>query len=227
MTAVRMGVGSLISRVARLISDNPLPIALAVAVPAAVAVAVDSGAEQEPRIQIFVSLAVTFAQFVMIGAVLRGEGQHHAWGKAGRAASFIGEGFVTGIAIAIGLCLAVLPGVFLYARWIAVAPLIIGEGCTMGEAMRRSWQQTKPAAGAIMACVAICWIGFVGAAIVMGFGYPDYGAAPLGAAIAANLLFTVSLVLSWVLAIAVHLDDPANEEEVLAGGPPQPAALLA
>lgn len=206
-------LASLSSHVLRLIGRYPLQVFLAVAIPAALGAAVDSLAEQDMRFNFLVSLAVTFAQFVLISAILKGEGQHHAWGKPGRVASYIGQGIVTGLGIAVGLCLLLIPGLFLYARWIAVVPLIIGDGRTMGEAMRLSWQRTEAATIPIMGCVAICWAVFAAALLTMGFTYPEYGPAPLVAAIAANLLFFFALALGWLLAVAVHTETiaPASD----------------
>lgn len=158
----------------------------------------------DQRTNIFFSLLSVFGQFAITSAALRAGGLHHAWAKPGRAASFVGAGLLTGIAIVAGFFALVLPAVFLYARWLIVQPLIIGEGRTMGEAMAESWRRTAPSTLVIMIAVAAALAPMVGGFLLLVFAAPLSGPIPLGLALVSNLLICGSLIMTWYLAVAVH-----------------------
>ncbi|MET0307890.1 MAG: hypothetical protein ABW023_04215 [Sphingomonas sp.] len=211
----KLGIGLTARQTAMLVSRNPVPGVIALLVPIGMGTAFDAVPGSDARMSIFLSIASVFAQFLLTSAILRGEGRHHAWGKPGRAASFVGLGIVTGLAIGFGFLLLGVPGLFLFARWIATTPLVVGEGMTMGEAMQVSWQRTRFGTIAIMTNLILILIPGLGALLVMIFGYPEYGPVPVTLAIASNLLLYASLVMSWYLAIAVHiLTDSVEAEEV-------------
>jgi len=158
----------------------------------------------DQRTNVFFSLLSVFGQFAVTSAALRTAGLHHAWAKPGRAASFVGAGLLTGIAIMAGFFALVLPAVFLYARWVIVQPLIVGEGRTMGEAMAESWRRTAPSTQMIMIAVASALAPMVGGLLLLVFATPYSGPVPLGLALASNLLICGSLIMTWYLAVAVH-----------------------
>ncbi len=153
----------------------------------------------------FASVAGTFAQFLLTSALLRHAQAHAALGRPGRAASFIGVSFVTTMAIGAGLAVLLLPGVFLYARWLIAMPLVIGEGATTGQALRESWRAM--AMWMRPALVAVAGVLFPGIAslLVMFAFYPDFGPVAALPAIACNLLLATSLVSAWYLAVAAYL----------------------
>ncbi|MDT8760501.1 glycerophosphoryl diester phosphodiesterase membrane domain-containing protein [Sphingomonas psychrotolerans] len=160
----------------------------------------------EPRADVFYSLLSTFAQFALTGILLRQTGRHHAWGKAGRAASFVGAGIVTALAVLVGTLLLVVPGIYLAARWLLVSPLIIGEGMTVSEAMRASWRRTAGSFLPLMAALALLFVpGFGGYLLVAMLAYPEYGPADPLAAAAGNLFLSAAMILGWCLAVAAHI----------------------
>lgn len=170
----------------------------------AAGVAVDAFTDGDPRNQILIALPMTFAQFALVSALMRGAGLHRAWAQPGRVASYVGLGIVTGLAIFAGLMLLILPGLYLYARWIVTTPLVVGEGARMGEAMARSWRRTARAGVPIAAALALVNLPFVASMVVMLYLYPAYGPAPLGVALLSNMLFFASSIASWYLAVAAH-----------------------
>jgi hypothetical protein len=196
--------GSLLRRAAELFRAHPLPGLLWFIVLVAIAVAIDTLTDGDGRYDIFISLAATFAQFTLVGAILRGEGWHRAWAKPGRAASFIGLGIVTGLAILGGLALLILPGLYLYARWIIATPLVIGEGARMGEAMSISWRRTRTLAAPLTIALVLIYVPFVAGLLVMICFYPPAGPAPPIIALVANTLFFLPSIAAWYLAVAVH-----------------------
>lgn len=186
-----------------LMREHPVPGLLAMAAIAIPWALIDvTGTER--YFMIFASLAGTFAQFLVTSALLRAAGAHAAIGRPGRAASFIGVSVVTTIAIGAGLAL-LLPGVFLYARWLIAMPLVIGEGATMGQALRGSWRAMAGRMRPAMVAAAAVLLPGVAALVVMVAFYPDAGPVAPSPAIACNLLLATSLVSAWYLAVAVYL----------------------
>ena len=57
--------------------------------------------------------------------------------------SLIGAGILAGLAIALGLVLLVVPGLFLLTRWALIPAVIVIEGRRAGESFDRSWQLTS------------------------------------------------------------------------------------
>ncbi|HWH05691.1 MAG TPA: glycerophosphoryl diester phosphodiesterase membrane domain-containing protein [Gaiellaceae bacterium] len=52
-------------------------------------------------------------------------------------------GILAGVGIAAGFLLLVLPGLFLLTRWIVVTPVVVLEGKSATDALRRSWQLVR------------------------------------------------------------------------------------
>ncbi|AQR74768.1 hypothetical protein BXU08_14890 [Sphingomonas sp. LM7] len=195
---------ALFRRIAALVRAHPLPGLLWFTALVALGTAVDVFGDGDPRIQFVITIPEIFAHFAITGALLRGEELHRAWAMPGRVASYIGLGIVTGLAIMIGLFLLILPGLYLYARWVVATPLVIGEGASMSEAMSRSWRRTRPAATSITAALVLINLPYVAGLFAILYLYPPYGPAPLALALAANALFFASSIGSWYFAVAVH-----------------------
>jgi hypothetical protein len=201
---VNIRIDTLLRRVAALLRAHPLPGLLWFVVLVAAGVAVDAFTDGDPRNQFLLALPMTFAQFALVSALLRGTELHRAWAQPGRVASYVGLGIVTGLAIFAGLMVLILPGLYLYARWVVATPLVVGEGARMGEAMARSWRRTAPAGVPIAAALALVNLPFVAGMLVMLYLYPPYGPAPFDLALLSNALFFASSIASWYLAVAAH-----------------------
>lgn len=82
-----------------------------------------------------------FLQACIIIAILNGGGQavpSRKW----RIASLFGVGLLTGLGIAFGLLVLVLPGLFLAGRWFLAAPALFAEDISVSEAIQASWDAT-------------------------------------------------------------------------------------
>jgi hypothetical protein len=199
-----MDTSSFLRRTGTLVRAHSLPgwiALLAMAVPWIVVDA--SGTDQ--RFGLLISLIGVFAQFLLTSALLRREGAHHAWGKPGRAASFFIAGIVTGLAVSAGMLLLILPGLYLYTRWLVTVPLVVGEGESMRGALRSSWDHMGPHLRPAMIATAIVLAPGALALLAQLLFFPAYGPAPLWAAVAVNMLLSASLVGSWYFAVAAHL----------------------
>ena len=61
----------------------------------------------------------------------------------GRFWSLLGLGILSGLAIAIGFILLIIPGLILYAGWFVVVAVLVMEKTSPTEAMSRSWELTS------------------------------------------------------------------------------------
>ncbi|WP_143043463.1 hypothetical protein [Sphingopyxis sp. YR583] len=83
-----------------------------------------------------------FLQACIIIAVLKGAGQVVA-SRKWRIASLFGVGLVTGLGIAFGLLVLILPGLYFAGRWFLAAPALFAEDISMSEAIQASWDATE------------------------------------------------------------------------------------
>ena len=202
---MKLSARTILLRTVQLVIAHPRPGALWFIGLTGPWIAIDVYGNGDFRFGSLLGLLAVFAQFMVTSALLRDLGLHRAWGRPGRAASFVGLGIVTTLAIGVGLLLGIVPGLFLYARWVLTSPLVIGDGMRMGEAMAASWQRTAGASLAIMTALILVFLPEVASFVLMLSVYPEWGPVPVWAAIAANGMISLSLILGWYLAVAVHV----------------------
>lgn len=68
-----------------------------------------------------------------------------------------GVQLVTGLAVLLGLCLLVVPGVVLALRWLVPVPVMMTEGCSLGDSLRRSTALTDGVRWQLLALV-LAWV---------------------------------------------------------------------
>lgn len=214
-------VSTILEHTFSLVRGNPREAALALAVMVVPAVAIDVLAPPETGYFLFYlpGLIGIFVQFVLTGALLRKTGMRRSDAAPARAGAFVGAQILTSLGIVLGFVLLVVPGLYLWARWSLVAPLIVGEQLGLGDALRESAERSRPHIGAIMAALALLAVATLVAIGIVAFVYPEDGPATLGVAIAANLLTYVPQILSWHAFVAIHalLRGPQQDlEEIFA-----------
>jgi hypothetical protein len=123
-----------------------------------------------------------------------------------RLPALIVAGILAGIAIAFGLLLLIIPGLFLLSRWFLITPAIVLEGRSAGESFGRSWELTRgyvlPALGVVVLTLLIVLIGgaIVGGLITAVLApLPDLLASWLSNIIV-NSLIAPFVALAWTLA---------------------------
>jgi hypothetical protein len=90
------------------------------------------------------------------GAALKVGGRQLAPGREFPFGTIFITGILTGIGILLGLILLVLPGLFLLARWYLAVPVLMAEGLSITDSMRRSWELTEQH-----------WLGVIFVALVL------------------------------------------------------------
>jgi hypothetical protein len=110
---------------------------------------------------------------------------------------------VSSLGISLGFILLIVPGVWLYARWIAAVPILFAEEMTPSQAMAVSASRTRPLLGPIILAVAILYVPFV-AAFIASIALPEEVLVVTGVSLAINSGITISQVASWYMAIAAY-----------------------
>jgi len=97
-----------------------------------------------------------------------------------RFGSLLLASIVYGVGIVLGLLLLIVPGLIVAARWCLMAPLIMLEGRSSGDARRRSAEVVEGNTGTVLGAIVVefllvlaIYVAFVAAA-----GLPDYGSPP-------------------------------------------------
>lgn len=197
--------GEILTRSAALFRSVPLPgVAWLVALTGA-SMAIDLMDAQYQALNYLISIASVVAQYKVIQLLLEREGMMREPRPAGRVGAFIGAGIVTGFAIAFGFLVLVLPGLYLFARWSIVDPLILGDGMGMSEAMSESWKRTGPFALHIALAFGILYLPWAVGLAMLFLAVGDGGTTPISPMTSAlsNLLLYFSMVASWYAMVAV------------------------
>jgi hypothetical protein len=108
--------------------------------------------------------------------VLMGRGRERLW-------PLLGASLVYAFGVGFGLILLVIPGLILAARWSLLAPLVVLEEQTVGDARHRSNTLVKGRTGIVLVCIAVPYL--VG------------GSLPL-LAFLAQLSFATTIVLTFI-----------------------------
>jgi MFS family permease len=123
-----------------------------------------------------------------------------------RLPALIVAGILAGLAIAFGLLLLIIPGLFLLSRWFLIAPTIVLENRSAGESFGRSWELTRghvlPALGLVVLTLLIAIVGGgIASALIEAVlaPLPDLLASWL-ASIIVNSLIAPFVALAWTLA---------------------------
>ncbi|MGN6818827.1 MAG: hypothetical protein ACTHJR_09155 [Sphingomonas sp.] len=124
--------------------------------------------------------------------------------------SFFILGLITGLGIALGFVLLIVPGIYLSARWSMAGPALLAENEGSGEAMRRSADATRDHILPIALVWALIALPLVaGALLINGLGTMVANAEGNGGTIVAldavfNALIYVSQVTSWYFGVAIY-----------------------
>lgn len=159
----------------------------------------------DPWAAFVVGLTAFMLQFMLMGHALRIGGLVAATRTADirRFWSFFSLWLVSTVPVLIGFILFVVPGVWLYARWLLAMPILFAEQGAWNVALSRSVARTRPMLGSIVIAGGIIHlpflIGFVWFRWMGGIadGWPE-------AVIAMQVAGTVSQVAGWYFAVAVY-----------------------
>jgi hypothetical protein len=135
--------------------------------------------------------------------------------------TIVGTGILLGIAIAIGLALLIVPGLYLMTIWIAVIPAIVLEDRGIGEAFGRSRELVRGYGWNVFGTIVVTVLILIGVGIAVGLllsPLVDW-LASLIQQIVANTIVTPFVVAVWTL---VYYRLKGREEGAPAESPREP-----
>jgi hypothetical protein len=118
-----------------------------------------------------------------------------------RLPALISAGILAGLAVALGLILLIIPGLYLLTRWLFIAPAIVLEGRSAGESFGRSSALAKGHGWSVFGLMILT---VVAAAIALGvirgllFWLPEFFEAWIGSLVAHSLVAPF-VVLAWTV----------------------------
>jgi hypothetical protein len=138
-----------------------------------------------------------------------------------RLPALIAAGVLAAIGILIGFVLLIVPGLFLLTRWSLIAPVVVLEKRSAGEAFSRSWELVKGHSWTVFWVILITAVGsgIVSGIIsgILGAILPDFLGTWLGA-LAAHVVTAPFVAIAWTM-LYFSLAQPAS-----AAGPAEPLA---
>jgi uncharacterized membrane protein YjfL (UPF0719 family) len=118
-----------------------------------------------------------------------------------RLPALIAAGIVAGLGIAVGFVLLVLPGLFLLTRWSLIAPSVVLENRSAGEALSRSWELVKGHSWTVFGVILVAAIlsGLASSVIAALFVFlGDFLGTWVGSVVA-NSIVAPFVALAWTL----------------------------
>ena len=126
-----------------------------------------------------------------------------------RVAGFFLLGIVGSIGVVVGLALAIVPGLYLAARWLVAGPIMLVERDGVTAALRRSWNITAPLKWSLCGLLLLFWtpvaLTSFGAGFLAGLLRGDeHDAIVIGSSLVAYFSMSGALVASWLAAAATY-----------------------
>lgn len=119
--------------------------------------------------------------------------------------TYFGLGILTGLAIAFGFILLIVPGVFLLVRWSAIYGFAFAGGKGVTEAMGASWDATKEHFWPILLALLLPMAVYIVALLVMFMGLDEAAeTSSIGAALVSNVLLYSASVASTLLGLGIY-----------------------
>ena len=134
--------------------------------------------------------------------------------------TLIVNGFLKGIAVAIGFLLLIVPGIFLATMWAVTGPAIVVERAGIIDAFQRSWDLVKGQFWPVLGAYVIAYLILIVAGIVAGIIGVAIGS--LVAIILLTILFSIIAAPVLALVSAIIFFDLGGGQA--AAAPAAPAA---
>jgi hypothetical protein len=150
-------------------------------------------------IGVMAQLVVTRNLVTRTGLVTEGRPRKGLW-------TVLGVSLLYGFGVALGTCLLVLPGVYVFVRWFAAIPAALAEALDPAEALTRSWNMTKGSEGAVLLVGVAVYAPMLFALFLLGFFSPQVEASvpQVGTSAVSNLVVYGPTVIGWYAAVAVY-----------------------
>jgi len=170
----------------------------------AVFVAVDIFAYDDDVLFLLSTIAVWIAGYILLVVLMRATDPQGEAGLGG-IGGYFGLSILTGIAIGVGLIIFVLPGLYLFMRWLPAYARMQATGDGILASMQWSWDNTqqfqKPLAIALVWPVGLYGIAFL---ILLAQEYQTLLTSDLAynaSVVAVNLV--ISVIVAWLQLLGV------------------------
>jgi hypothetical protein len=199
-------VGSLLGRAAQAVGANLGPALAALGGLTALATLLD----QQPSVgatNIATAIASLFAQFLVTRRVLETAGLLRDDDPKLRVGQLFGLNLLTGLGIALGFVLLIVPGIWLAARWALVGPILVGEADAVSGKIGASWERTRGHALPIALALVVAYLPVIAAIALIAAQAISGGTDPAEGVVASlvlNLAIYASTVFGWHVAIAAY-----------------------
>ncbi len=161
-------------------------------------------------------------------------GQTFARAQA-RLGSLVGAGILAGLAIAVGLLLLIVPGLYLLTIWSVIIPVIVLERRPVMESFGRSRQLVSGNGWNVFGVIVLSFLILIGAAIVLALltFWLRGDAGEFVRSVIANTITAPFVALAWTVmyyrlielkepGAAAAPGEPIAEPPVLPASPPPP-----
>lgn len=163
----------------------------------------DLGGDEMLLLSILASEVVAFVlQYALTRRAMRAGGLPTKMAP-GDVGGFFGLCFLSNLAILLGFILLIVPGVWLYARWLAAVPILFAEGKGVSEALATSAARTRSLLRPIIFAAGFVYVPYLGALGVDAVLF-ELATVSTGALVIINIGLTVSQIAGWYLAIAIY-----------------------
>lgn len=206
-------VGEILGRTLRLGRTMPTQIGVAAIAMTVVGVSVDAFPTSGNGLALLNSGLTLGLEYWLIRSMLIDSG--FAVADSPRGWAFIGLGIVSGLGLALGLVLLVIPGVILFVRWSISIPCLLSSDAGIVDCLRRSWDQTAGRFWPIFVSMLVIYVPALGIA-VLGFVLMSGGAQPLLGSLIGNIAVSGMLIAGWTASVAIFglLNQAPNVSEV-------------
>ncbi|KQM42695.1 hypothetical protein ASE57_11075 [Sphingomonas sp. Leaf11] len=160
------------------------------------------GADVMPLSFLAISITSFILQYVLTRRAMRAGGLLTA-DMPGNVGGFFGLCFLSNLGILLGFTLFIVPGIWIYARWIASGPILFAEQATVGEALANSAERTRSLLGAIVGATAILYMPFV-AGLAASMMSDEATILSPAVSLAINIGLIGSQIAGWYLAVAIY-----------------------
>jgi hypothetical protein len=213
MNNERLTAGMILSRSIALLRSRPRNALTAFLVLTAIGVVSDNSGDWGPFLTLLFAMASLCFIFQVTETLLGDLHLQPSGYPRTRLLALFGLLFLSNLSILVGFVFLIVPGIYLLARLFVVVPILLAEDAGVGEAMRRSWDQTSGLVLALIAVFAAIYLPVIPVMFLV-VGLTETEHLPLLSSLLLNLAINASMILGWYAAVAVYASGRKGEELV-------------
>lgn len=195
-----IGVGDILRETRRLLPVDLTTSVFAILLLAGLGFLIDVGIVTNSGFNLVISGATIASQYVITRRLLDRMG--YPMPGRPRGLAFVGLGIVSGLGIALGLLLLIVPGVVLLVRWSISTPILLSSEQGVFDSIGESWRQTEGHFWAILGSLLVVYLPGI-AIFTAGLVAAQISGLDIVVIAVANLAFNTALVGGWIATVAM------------------------